>query len=110
LLAQRKPDGAAEALLDFLPSVLEEKALHELHRCLGKLTLRDGKPDPVIIKARADESPVRRAAAAIALCQTGTKEQLDKVRPLLRDADAVVRLHAGLALLPHGEKEAVPVL
>lgn len=110
LLALRKPDGAAEALLDFLPAVLEETTVRELHFCLARLTLKGGKPDAAVLKALTDEAPVRRAAAGVALCTAAGKDNLDELRPLLRDADATVRLHVGLALLAHGEKEVVPVL
>jgi hypothetical protein len=110
LLAVRKPPGAAEALLDFLPSVLEDATLREMHGVLARLTTHDGKTDASVVKALTDEDPVRRAAAAEALCRAGVKDQLGKVKALLRDPNGTVRLHAGLSLLMSGEKEAVPVL
>ncbi len=110
LLALRKPAGSAEALLDFLPCVLEGPTVRELYGALAKLTVRDGKTDPAIVKALTDEDPIRRAAAAAALCRAGVKDQFGKVKPLLRDPHATVRLHAGQSLLMAGEKDAVPVL
>jgi hypothetical protein len=110
MLALRKPAGAAQALLDFLPAVMEDDALRELHGALAKLTLRDGKVEPCVLKALDDRDSVRRAAAAVALCKAGVVEKREKVRALLRDSKADVRLHTALALLQLGEKEAVPVL
>jgi HEAT repeats len=110
MLAVRKPAGAAEALLDFLPAVLEDPTLRELHDVLSKLAVRDGKPEASILKALGDVDPVRRGAAAVALCKAGVRENRDKVRALLRDPDADVRLYTALALLHLGEKEAVPAL
>src|SRR5207244_8779489 len=55
LLALRHPAGAAEALLDFLPSVFEDATARELHGVLAKLTVRDSKTDPAVIKALSDE-------------------------------------------------------
>jgi HEAT repeat protein len=110
MLAIRKPAGAAQALLDFLPAVMEDDTLRELHAALAKLTLRDGKVEPCIFKALEDEDPVRRAATAVALCRADVAEKRDKVRALLRDPSAEVRLYTALSLLQLGEKESIPVL
>jgi outer membrane protein assembly factor BamB len=72
------------------------------------VAVRDGKPDPALVKALEDRSPGRRGAAAAALARAGAA--LPEVRKLLRDPDPSVRLEAALALAPHKEKEAVPTL
>jgi HEAT repeat protein len=109
LVAYRKPAGAAEALLTFLPFADDAVIADEVQAALIDVALRDGKPDPAVISALADKSPLRRGAAAEALCwATAGKSPL--VRPLLRDPDPDVRLHVALALAGHQERAAVPVL
>jgi len=110
LLAARKPPGAAEALLDFVPAVTDENARQEVFTAITAVAVRRGRPEEVVTRALSDEAPLRRAAAAVALCRAGVKKSLPGVRRLLDDADPQVRLHASLALVEAGEKEAVPVV
>jgi hypothetical protein len=110
LLARRKPDGAAEALLAYVPRVAGDTSAADVRAALAALAVRDGKPEPVLIKALEDKSPGRRAAAAAALAGAGARDALPAVRKLLKDAEPSVRLHVALALVPLKEKEAVPVL
>jgi hypothetical protein len=110
LLTRRKPAGAAEVLLDYLPRVEGEATEAEVRLALAALAIRDGKPEPVLIQALADKVPGKRAAAAAALVQAGAREPLPAVRKLLQDPEPSVRLHAGLALAGLKEKEAIPVL
>src|SRR5262249_55237963 len=72
--------------------------------------VRDGKPDAEVIKALTDESPYRRAGAAVALARAGVKERQEAVRKLLEDRDPLVRLYTGLALVDAQDKEAIPAL
>jgi HEAT repeat protein len=109
-LAARNPDGAATVLLDYLPARADEPTLEALRTALAAVAVRDGRPEPALLRALADESPVRRAAAGVALCRAGAREHLPAVRRLLQDAEPRVRLHVGLALADLGEKQAVPVL
>ncbi len=111
-LAARNPAGAAEALLDFLPAVVDDEAAEEVFGALAAVAVRDGRPSPALLRALSDEAPLRRAGAAVALCRArlAGPEPLAGVRPLLRDSDAQVRLHVALALTQRGEKAAVPVL
>jgi hypothetical protein len=110
LLAERKPPGAAEALLDFVPAVTDETAREAVFSAITALTMLRGRPDQAVTLALSDASPLRRAAAAVALWRAGVKDKRPAVRRLLEDADAVVRLYVGLALVDAGEKDAVPVL
>ena len=108
-LAAQRPAGAAEALLDFLPAVLDDATAEEVLRAIAAVGVRDGKPDTAVLRAVTDEESLRRAAAAAALCGAGPKGR-QQALALLRDRDATVRLHAGLALVHAGRREAVPVL
>jgi HEAT repeat protein len=110
VLAQHKPDGAAEVLLNYLPSAEDEAVAEEVRSALAALAVRDGRPDPVLVAALADKQPTLRAAAAVALSRGGAAGQTDAVRKLLGDPDPGVRLRVGLALAAGREKEALPVL
>jgi HEAT repeat protein len=68
-IAKEKPDGAAAALLTFLPAVGDEHVLNELQRALEAVTLRNGQSEPAVIQAVQDDDPTRRAAAGVALCR-----------------------------------------
>jgi hypothetical protein len=70
LLAWRKPAGAAEALLAHL-SGADAPVAREVREALCALAERDGKPNPVLVRALADKDPVRRQAAAAALGKDG---------------------------------------
>jgi hypothetical protein len=110
LLAVRKPKGAVEALLAFLPFAEDDVLQGEVQSALGYLALRDGKVEPGLVKALEDKQPGRRAAAAEAIAAANLADQRDAVRVLLKDADATVRLRAALALAGAQDRDAVPVL
>jgi HEAT repeat protein len=109
LIALRRPAGAAEALLAYLPAADDEEMAAELQQALGAVAVVDGKVDPVVVRALDDPGADRRAAAAEAVCQVGG-EHLPAVRRLLADPDPAVRLRVALALAGAGQREAVPVL
>ncbi len=110
LVALRKPKGAVEALLAYLPFAEEDVLAAELQSALNATAYPGGKAHPALLKALDDKSPVRRAAAAQALCSGPSAEHLPRVRRLLADKDPTVRLHAALALAGAREPEAVPHL
>jgi HEAT repeat protein len=110
LLVNRRPSGAAEVLLDFLPFAEAEGSSEEIQPALIALAIRDGKPDPVVAAALRDKDPVRRAGAAVALCQPAASDVRPEIRHLLHDPDLNVRLRVGLALAVGKEKEAIGVL
>src|SRR5262249_29823188 len=70
LLAARRPAGAAEALLGYLPFA-EEDAAGDIEAALAAVGVPDGRPDPALLRALGDPSPARRAAAAEILCRHG---------------------------------------
>jgi HEAT repeat protein len=109
-LAARKPAGAAEVLLGYLPFADNDTVIEELRAALLAVTLRQGKPDPAVVAALKDSRAVRRGAAAQVLCQAGGAAGAKAVRPLLRDPDLTVRLKAALGLARTDDAEAIPVL
>ena len=110
MLARQKPDGAAAALLDFLPAAGEEELAEQARLALADLAVRDGKADPALVRALTDASAMKRGAAAFALGRGGAEDQLPAVRKLLQDPDPLVRYRAGMALAAAREKSAVPAL
>ena len=112
LAALRRPDGAAEAMLGFLPYADDDDGMvAEVKSALTALALDpNGKPEPALVKALGDPVAVRRAAAAEALARGGGPSVRPAVKKLLADMDPSVRQAAAVALTLAGEKEAVPVL
>src|SRR4051794_27041762 len=110
ILAARKPEGAGEALLAYLPFADDARVAEQVGRALSAVAYPGGRADPALLRALEDKVPVRRAVAAEALCQADRPDQAPAVRKLLRDATPSVRLRAALALARQQDAEAVPVL
>ena len=107
LLAMRKPAGAVEALLAYLPWAVTQGQGGEVQTALTGLAMRDGKADPALVRALDDPLPGRRALAAEVLAKAGGAEQRSAVRKLLRDADPNVRLRAAFALAAANEAVSI---
>jgi HEAT repeat protein len=110
LLAYRKPAGAAEVLLGYLPLAEDETVTAEVRTALAAVAAPDSKPEPSVLKALDDSLPLRRAAAAEALCRAGPASLRPAIRKLLQDRDSSVRQQVALALAESGDREAVPAL
>src|SRR5262249_38404899 len=82
LMARRRSAGAAEALLDSLSTAEDETALDEMRQALATVAWSDGKPDPALVKALADASPLRRACAVDAICVSGRAEPRETLHTL----------------------------
>jgi hypothetical protein len=109
LLALRQPAGAAEILLAYLPCVADEGEAQEIQAALASVAIREGKPDPALVKALEDKDPQRRAAAAAAL---GRGPEPAKERPAqqlflpgLKRARKSVYFQDGKKLLEYEEEE-----
>ncbi len=110
LLALRKPAGAAETLLAYVPYAGDDSVLAEVQLALNAVAFTGGKPVPAIVRALTDEQAGRRAAAAEALCLGGDRQHLPAIRKLLSDPDSAVRLKTALALAGIRERPAVSTL
>jgi hypothetical protein len=110
LLAMRRPEGGAEAILAYLPSAEDDSLAGDLRVALGAMAMKDGKADPAVLKALEDKLPLRRAAAAEALAFAGGPEQRTAIRKLLKDDDPTVRIRAAIALTSAQDKETMPAL
>jgi HEAT repeat protein len=110
MVAHRKPAGAAEVLLVYLSDAPDEGVADEVRTALAAVAITDGKPEPVLVEALTDKAPIKRGAAAEALCRAGAREQRPALHRLLKDSDPAVRLRVALALGLAKDKEAIPVL
>jgi HEAT repeat protein len=110
LIGLRRPEGAAGVLLAYLPFADDDTVADEVRDALTALASDGGKPDPALVAALKDPVPVRRAAAAEALCQAGVRAEFPAVRYLLQDPKPTVRLKAALALAAVKDRESIPVL
>jgi hypothetical protein len=110
LLAVRRPAGAAEVLLAYLPFADDDIVDDTVREALVAVARGDGTPDAAVVAALQDKLPVRRAAAVGALLRSGTAEQRRPLRKYLEDPEPLVRLEAALALVDARDRDAVPVL
>jgi hypothetical protein len=109
VLAQRKPAGAAEVLLEFLPNIEDTQTAEEVARLVGRVAIdKAGQPERAVLLALGDRQWIKRYAAAEALA--GVAGQRAAVRKLLKDRDSGVRRRVAVALLHQHDKEAVPAL
>jgi outer membrane protein assembly factor BamB len=106
LIGIRKPAGAAEVLLAYLPFAADDYVVDEAAKALTAVALRDGKADPALVESLQDKSPVKRGVAGEALARAQTAP-LPAVRKLLQDAEPRVRLRVGLALARNRDKDVV---
>lgn len=110
LVGKKKPAGAAEALLAYLPVAEHEGVAQEARNALTAVAVRDGELDPAVKSALATGNPVQRAAAAEAAYRAGGTADKTPALALLKDRDPAVRLHLALALVTLKERQAVPAL
>ena len=110
LIRQRAPDGAAEALLAYLPDADSDAVEDEAFTALAVLGVHDNKVDPVVVAAVKDKAPARRAAAGLVVGRSGTAEQRADVQALLLDPDPRVRFRAAQGLVAGRDRAGIPAL
>ena len=111
LLKVRQPEGAVEVLLAHLPLLDNDEETEEsILETLLVLGVREGAMVPALPAALAEKATSRRAAAALVVGRSGTPAQRARVRRLLADADAKVRLRAAQGLLSARDGAAFPTL
>jgi hypothetical protein len=110
LLAHRKPEGAAAALLDYLPFSTNDLVSEDVQAALNALAVRDGRPDPALVEALSDPEVAQKAAAVEALCRAGVKEFQSAYLKALQLPEAAARLQVALALFDARHPESVPAL
>lgn len=110
LLTLRKPAGAVDVLLAYIPFADNEMVGDEVRATLRKLGIRDGKADAVLSAALADKHPVRRATAAEVLVRGDDPAAQAAARKLIDDAHPLVRWRVAISLAFAKEKQAIPIL
>jgi hypothetical protein len=103
------PPGAEAVLFAYAPFAPDE-VIDEVLEALCRLAGRTGKADPRYLAALDDPVPARRAAAAVVVGAFGTAAERDRVRKLLTDDDAGVRLRAAHGLLLARDTSGIAVL
>jgi HEAT repeat protein len=110
VLARRKPAGAAQVLLAYLPFADDDTVVEDVRATLTAVALHDGKPERVLLQALQDPVPVKRSAAAEALIRSGATDDRPAAKKLLADPVLTVRLQTALALVESKDREGIPVL
>jgi HEAT repeat protein len=110
VVARRKPAGAVEALLAYVPFADNDEVTREVTAALRAVAVSGGRADPALGRALADAVPVRRAIAGAVLSQAGGPEQRQAAEKLLKDKNPEVRMGAAVALAKANHAPAVPVL
>jgi hypothetical protein len=110
LIGHRKPEGAAEVLLLYLPFAADDNVIDDICKALGKVAVVNGKVEPALVEALKDKLSVKRAAAGAAVVAAEAKDLLPQAQALLKDPAPEVRLRVAVALVSNRHKDAVPAL
>jgi hypothetical protein len=110
LIGARKPEGAAEVLLAYLPFAADDMVIEDICKALEKVAVHNGKVEKAVVDAVQDKLTLKRAAAGAALVHAGVKEHLEAARQLLKDPIPAVRLRVALAFVQNKDKAAVQTL
>jgi HEAT repeat protein len=110
VLVERKPAGALETLLAYLPYIDESWVEEEIRTSLKRLSYADGRAIPALEQALSDTEAKRRAAAAWIIGRSSDPKQRQLVAKRLADESNEVRLLAAASLLAERESAAVPTL
>jgi HEAT repeat protein len=110
LVALRKPAGAVEAMLGYLPFADDDGLAEEVQKALNTVAGTADKVAPAVLRALEDAAPARRGAAATAICYLRAAEHYPAVRKLLKDPEPAVRVQTALALAGARERDVVPTL
>jgi HEAT repeat protein len=110
VIGRRKPVGAADVLVGYLPFAAEESVIQEVRVALAAMAAPGGEPEPVLVKALETGEPLQRAAAAEALCRAQVQGLDAQIFKALAEFDPRLRLRVALALLEVHRGEALPVL
>jgi hypothetical protein len=107
LVGSRKPAGATEALLAYLPFLEDEAVEQALFEAVAAVGVQGGKIDPALRAAVKSKAVRQRLAAAWVLGRLAKEEDRALVLPLLRDKEAGVRFRAAEALVASKDKRGL---
>ena len=79
LLADRKPDGAAAVLIDYMPNTSDPYVIDEIRYALQAVSVKKEKDKPVldeaVLKALEDKNAIKHAAAGEVVARLGDADQ-----------------------------------
>jgi HEAT repeat protein len=101
-LAELRPEGTVDTLLELLSAELDPWVEDQVLRAVSKLTLPQGRPTAALLDAAKGASAPRRAGAAYVLGSRSDAGQREPIRQLLGDPDPQVRRLAAQGLLGRG--------
>jgi HEAT repeat protein len=110
LVGLRRPEGAADVFLAYLPQAEDDAMAEEVRLALVSVAERDGKAEPALVNALKDKLPLRRMIAAEILCRVKDTNAKNAAYQLLEDKDWSVRLRVARAVLANADKKGIPVL
>jgi hypothetical protein len=114
-----KPEGAAAALIGFLPLADDESVAEAIRTALIALAVNNGRAEPALVAALSDPTPLRRAAAYVALTEGGPETERIRIKDaypqlkkaVLNESDPEAKFTGLWSLtLTTREKEYVPEL
>jgi hypothetical protein len=111
-LADLKPVETTEVLIQFLAQIDDDSQATEIRRTLASVAMRDGKADPLMIKALSSPDLILRANVAEAFARGGDTSLREQMRKLAEsETNLQIRLPVLLALINHAkDKLAVDLL
>jgi hypothetical protein len=107
-LAKLKDQRGVEIMLALLPASPEDPFHADIMQALSEVGVVGKQVHPAIRKALDD--PKLRASAVQILLKSDDAELRKKLKDFLKDKDPAVRFHVAMALLPKGDRDAVPAL
>lgn len=112
LAALRRPEGATEAMIEYLPYADgDDGIVEEIRTALITLAItKDNTPDPAMVAALTHPQPLCRSIVGEALCKGAGVSIRTSIKKLLADPEWSVKQNIAATLVTFGEKDAVPVL
>jgi HEAT repeat protein len=110
LLVLRRPAGAVESLLAYLPFADETGLIEDIATALEQLAHVQPISRRFLVAALRDDAPLRKLVAAEVLGRLPDLDSLEPLRKCLDDRDGSVRLRVALALARQRERAAIPIL
>jgi hypothetical protein len=110
LVAARKPAGATEVLVAYLPFLEDEPLEQALFEAIARVGTAGGKIDPALRSAIKGAHVRQRSAAAWVLGRSSKAEDRALVLPLLADPEPVVRFRAAEALVNSKDRRGLSAL
>lgn len=107
VLRKQPPAGTVAVLLAYLPDADDRALEDEVLHALAAVGIRAGRPDPLLVEARADGPAARRSAAGFVLGRSSDPQQRKLAADLLGDPEPWVRLRAAQGLVAGRDKAGV---